>query len=318
MPVRLAALATRVPQHKFSQAEARSATAALFAGHLQEVDRLLPLFDNAGIGHRYSARPLAWSIEGPGFAERNAASVEAAEELLAETARVALARAGLAPDSIDAVVCVSSTGIATPSLDARVAERLGLRADVERTPIFGLGCAGGTLGLARAAALARGNPGSRVLFLVVELCTLTFRLADRSKANLVACALFGDGAGAAVLGTGPGRAGAGRLGRAPLGGYARRHGLERRGRRPGRAVLDQDPRDRPAEDARRGAGLPRPPGARDRGDRSLRLPPGGAKVVEALEEAFSCRTARSPTPAPCCGTTATCRPRPCSSCSPGR
>ena len=287
MPVRLAALATRVPQHKFSQAEARSATAALFAGHLQEVNRLLPLFDNAGIGHRYSARPLAWSIEGPGFAERNAASVEAAEELLAETARVALARAGLAPDSIDAVVCVSSTGIATPSLDARVAERLGLRADVERTPIFGLGCAGGTLGLARAASLARGNPGSRVLFLVVELCTLTFRLADRSKANLVACALFGDGAGAAVLGTGLD---------GPVLGASGEHRWEGTLDVMGWSVEDDGlgvlfsikipeiarQKMRAAAQAfldRQGLGI-------EAIDRFV-CHPGGAKVVEALEEAFS-------------------------------
>lgn len=99
------------------------------------------------------------------------------------------------------MVAVSSTGIATPSLEAHLAERLPLRADVARTPLFGLGCAGGVLGLARAAALARAEPGSRVLLLVVELCTLALRQSDPSLANLVACALFGDGAAAAILST---------------------------------------------------------------------------------------------------------------------
>src|SRR5207245_2241025 len=97
---------------------------------------------------------------------------------------------------------VSTTGIATPSLDARLIDRLGLRADVQRLPIFGLGCAGGVIGLARAAALARAEPGSRVLFLVVELCTLCFRSNDFSKSNIVATALFGDGAAGAILGGG--------------------------------------------------------------------------------------------------------------------
>ena len=175
--------------------------AALFADAMPDIDRLLPLYDNAGIERRCSAQPLAWHAEGHGFAVRNASFIETAEELLADAARTAIARAGIEPDGVDAVVCVCSTGIATPSLDARVAERLGLRHDVVRTPIFGLGCGGGVMGLARAAALARANPGSRVLLLVVELCTLALRLSDRSKANLVACALFGDGAAAAILST---------------------------------------------------------------------------------------------------------------------
>lgn len=201
MPVRLAALATRVPEHRFSQAEARARAAALFAPVLPDLDRLLPLFDNAGIEWRYSAQPIEWHTAGHGFAARNTSFLNAAEDLLVDASRAALARAGLEPRSIDGVLCVCSTGIATPSLEARVGERLGLRHDVERTPLFGLGCAGGALGLSRAAALARANPGSRVLLLVVELCTMTLRLSDRTKANLVACALFGDGAAAAILGT---------------------------------------------------------------------------------------------------------------------
>ncbi|HEX7969954.1 MAG TPA: 3-oxoacyl-[acyl-carrier-protein] synthase III C-terminal domain-containing protein, partial [Stellaceae bacterium] len=104
-----------------------------------------------------------------------------------------------APPDIDAVVVVSTTGVATPSLDARLMDRLGLRRDVRRLPIFGLGCAGGVLGLARAADLARARPASRVLLLVVELCALCFRKNDTAKSNIVATALFGDGAAACIV-----------------------------------------------------------------------------------------------------------------------
>lgn len=200
-PARLAGLATVVPAHDLPQQAARAAAAEAFEGSFADLARLLPIFDNSGIERRQSCRPLEWHRRGPGFAERNAAFLESAEELLAEATLRAAAAADLPLAAIDQVVAVCSTGIATPSLDARIAERLGLRADVVRTPIFGLGCGGGVMGLARAAALARAEPGSRVLLLVVELCTLAFRLSDKSKANLVASALFGDGAAAAILST---------------------------------------------------------------------------------------------------------------------
>lgn len=198
---RLLGLATALPPHRFSQEEARRAAAETLARDHPELERLLPLFGNAGVTQRWSARPLDWHAAAPSFAVRNAAFLEAADDLLSTAARRALARAGLDAADVDHVVTVCSTGIATPSLEARLAERLRLRADAVRTPIFGLGCGGGVMGLGRAAALARAEPGCHVLLLVVELCTLALRLGDRSPANLVACALFGDGAGAVVIGT---------------------------------------------------------------------------------------------------------------------
>ena len=102
-------------------------------------------------------------------------------------------------EAYDSIVTVCSSGMASPSLDARIMQRLPFRTDVERLPLFGLGCAGGVLGLSRAAALAIAAPLSRVLFLDIELSTLTFRAHDRSKSNLVATALFGDGAAAAII-----------------------------------------------------------------------------------------------------------------------
>ncbi|MGO8916366.1 MAG: type III polyketide synthase [Stellaceae bacterium] len=197
---RLAALATAVPPYTLGQADVALRARHLFAETAAaDLDRLMPVFDHAGIERRYSCVPLDWYERPHGWTERNALYLEHATALLERAARDALTRAGTAPAAIDAVVAVSTTGIATPGLDARLIDRLGLRRDVRRLPIFGLGCAGGVIGLARAADLARAAPGTRVLLLVVELCALSFRKNDVSKSNVVATALFGDGAAAAIL-----------------------------------------------------------------------------------------------------------------------
>ena len=181
--------------------------ARFFDGAFTDLDRLLNVYGNAAIGSRYFCVPKSWYEQDHGMAERNQLYLDNAVALLEETTVESLDAANLAPQDIDMIVTVSTTGIATPSLDARLMEILPFRRDVQRLPIFGLGCAGGVLGLARAAALARAQPGDRVLFLVVELCSLTFRRADRSKSNLIGTALFGDGAAAAVLTSeGPGPA----------------------------------------------------------------------------------------------------------------
>jgi alkylresorcinol/alkylpyrone synthase len=143
--------------------------------------------------------PIDWYYAPQGWTERTRRFLDSADELLERVTRQCLDAARLGPEAIDAIVVVSTTGIATPSLDARLMERLPFRRDVVRLPIFGLGCAGGVLGLARAAALAAAMPGSRVLCLVVELCTLACRKDDFSPSNIVATALFGDGAAGAIL-----------------------------------------------------------------------------------------------------------------------
>lgn len=197
---RLLSLATSVPRHVLGQAEVAERARQLFSRMAgAEFERLMPVFDHAGIERRYSAAPLDWYERPHGWAERNALYIETAVALLERAAHSSLAEAGLAPDAIDAIVTVSTTGIATPSLDALLMERMAFRRDVQRLPIFGLGCAGGVLGLARAADIARAAPRRRILYLVVELCALSFRRNDVSKSNIVATALFGDGAAAAVL-----------------------------------------------------------------------------------------------------------------------
>jgi alkylresorcinol/alkylpyrone synthase len=197
---RLVSLATAVPPFDLSQDEVAARAATVFAPTEGGFHRLAPIYVNALIDHRHTCVPMEWFEEGGhGFPERNALFLEHATELLAEAASKALAEAGLEAGDIDTIVTVCTTGIATPGLDARVMERLPFRRDVQRLPVFGLGCAGGVLGLSRAAAMAQAAPTSRVLLLVVELCTLAFRRDDRSKSNLVATALFGDGAAAAVI-----------------------------------------------------------------------------------------------------------------------
>jgi alkylresorcinol/alkylpyrone synthase len=195
---RLLALATAVPPHRLRQSEARTLASHLFGGG-PKIEQLLPVFDNAGIDIRHSCMPVEWYFEPHGWADRNALYIEHAGALLERVTRDCLTEADLDPADIDTIVVVSTTGIATPSLDAFLIERLGLRHDVERLPIFGLGCAGAVLGLARAAALARAAPQSRILFLVVELCALWFQKDDGSKSNIVATALFGDGAAGAIV-----------------------------------------------------------------------------------------------------------------------
>jgi alkylresorcinol/alkylpyrone synthase len=195
---RLLALATAVPPYVLRQSDVRAEAGRFFGGE-RDTARLLPVFSSSGIDTRYSCVPIDWYREPHGWTERNAIYLESAVALLEQVSRDCLEEAGLEPADIDAIVVVSTTGIATPSLDALLIERMGLRPDVQRLPVFGLGCAGGVLGLARAAALARAAPDSRVLFLVVELCALCFRKDDCSKSNVVATALFGDGAAGAIV-----------------------------------------------------------------------------------------------------------------------
>jgi alkylresorcinol/alkylpyrone synthase len=165
---------------------------------------LATIFANTGIAKRHSVKPFYWYLDHKGWPERTAAFLEGAEALFVDAATQALAAAQLDASDVDTVVTVCSTGIATPSLEARVAQRMGFRSDVTRVPVFGLGCAGGVSGLSIASRLAQARPGTNVLLVTIELCSLALRLDELTKANIVAIALFGDGAAAAVLRAGDG------------------------------------------------------------------------------------------------------------------
>lgn len=197
--VALTSLTTAVPKYVLHQEDVITRVRSLFGGRQINIDRLLPAFDNAGILTRRSCVPIEWYLEPSDWKTRNQLFIDNALDLFEEATARCLEQAGLRADAVDAIVAVSTTGIAVPSLDARLMDRMPFRRDVVRLPIFGLGCAGGVMGLSRAAALAKSRPGMRVLCLVAELCALTFRANDRSKSNVIATALFGDGVAAVLL-----------------------------------------------------------------------------------------------------------------------
>jgi alkylresorcinol/alkylpyrone synthase len=173
----------------------------LFAHRMPEYERIAGVFSSTGIERRYSVCPIEWFLRPQGWPERTAAYVEGACGLYERVVNDALAKARIRPSEVDVVVTISSTGIVTPSLEARVLPSMGFRADTQRVPVFGLGCAGGVSGLALGARLACAQPGAVVLVAAVELCTLAFRLDRATKVDLIAASLFGDGAAAAVVTT---------------------------------------------------------------------------------------------------------------------
>ena len=195
-------VATAVPPHAISQRDAASAAHRGFAARYPDFERLVKVFDTSMIRTRHLVRPLEWYFAPLGWEDRNAAYLDGATRLFVDAAKAALDRAGVLAAEIDCVVTVSSTGIATPSLEARAAIEMGFRPDIERVPVFGLGCAGGVAGLAIGAKMARATPGSKVLVVAVELCSVAFRMDKLTKENIVATALFADGAAACVLGAG--------------------------------------------------------------------------------------------------------------------
>ncbi|MEV4558552.1 3-oxoacyl-[acyl-carrier-protein] synthase III C-terminal domain-containing protein [Kitasatospora sp. NPDC049285] len=193
---RIAAVSGVLPPYRYGQRELADAVAALRPD--PGADRaLLDRFSaGAGVEFRYLAHPLESYREFDGFGRANDAYLSAGVELAESAARIALASAGIAPEQVDVVVSTTVTGVAAPSLEARLAGRLGLREDVSRVPLFGLGCAGGAAGLGRVHDLLAGRPAGVALLLATELCSLTLQRGDGSTANLLATALFGDGAGA--------------------------------------------------------------------------------------------------------------------------
>jgi alkylresorcinol/alkylpyrone synthase len=206
--MRIAGVASALPKHRYGQHAITDALKGLWRDRLDNPDLLDRLHCRTGVDSRHLAFPLQRYAEFSSWGETNAAWLEVAEELGAAAIDGALRNAGMVRRDLDALFVVSITGIASPSLDARLINRLGLRPDIRRTPIFGVGCAGGAIGLSRAADYVRGYPGHCAAILAVEACSLTLQRDDLSKANLISTGLFGDGA-AAVIVAGAQRAAAG-------------------------------------------------------------------------------------------------------------
>lgn len=194
-PVDILSIATANPGYKLRQEDALAGARAIYP----QFARLESLFSNTGIHYRYNCQPVEWYQQPHSWEERTAVFQLHALDLLEKVALGATAKAGLALKDIDALVTNTITGLAIPSLDALLMNRLDFSPNVERLPIFGIGCGGGVAGMARAARMAQGSPGTNVLFMTVDLCSLCARPNDPSMAMFVSAALFGDGAAGVVL-----------------------------------------------------------------------------------------------------------------------
>jgi alkylresorcinol/alkylpyrone synthase len=198
MPL-IRSVATALPPHALPQERIRDLAREHFAPAFPEIDRYMSVFRHAQIDTRYFAAPLEWFMTVHSFKQCNDLFIEAATALGEASARACLSQAGLDPGDVDHLIWVSTTGMAAPSPDAMLINRLGLGRHTRRTPIWGLGCAGGVAGLARACEYVRAFPAQRALLLSVELCSVTFQWNDRSKRNLIAASLFADGAAAILI-----------------------------------------------------------------------------------------------------------------------
>ena len=200
---KILSVATGLPPHRIGQEAVKEFARGMFSEAYPDLDRLTPIFDNVHVENRYFCVPLEWFKEDHTFPEKNDLYLEHALDLSEKAARRAMDRVGTNPEDIGAIFFVSTTGLATPSLDSKLLFRLGLSEHTRRVPIWGLGCAAGAAGLARAAEYARLYPDQKVILIGVELPGLTFQRGDRSKSNLVSTSLFADGAAAVLIGHGP-------------------------------------------------------------------------------------------------------------------
>ncbi|WP_138934435.1 type III polyketide synthase [Roseovarius arcticus] len=199
MSVYLHAISTALPPYILSQDAVQAKAHELLGPKYPQFQRLLTTFASAGIDQRHSVVPIEWFEGDHGWRSRNDAYLAGATALFIDAAGKALAQAAWNADEVDCIVTVSSTGIATPTLEALAMKDMGFRSDARRVPVFGLGCAGGVSGLSLAQALSAARPEDKVLLVVVETCTLWFRADRLQKADIIATVLFGDGAAAACL-----------------------------------------------------------------------------------------------------------------------
>jgi alkylresorcinol/alkylpyrone synthase len=196
---RIAAVGSALGAHAYPQAQITEAFGAIVVPDPERRGVLERFHAATGVRTRHLALPLSAYADLDGFTAANDAFLRVGVELGERAVRDALALAGLTSEDVDVIMSVTVTGVAAPSLDARLVPRLGLRTDVKRVPVFGLGCVAGASGIARLHDYLSGHPDDVAVLLSVELCSLTVQKDDASTPNLVASGLFGDGAAAVVL-----------------------------------------------------------------------------------------------------------------------
>src|SRR5204863_4359923 len=196
---RILAVSRALPPHFVDQDTLLAAFRELWGQKHFNLERLEHLHRAVRVGGRHLALPIEQYRAMESFSARNAAWIEAAVSTAEDAVRSALLAADAVPTDVDHLYFVTVTGIATPSIDALLVERLGFRPDVKRVPIFGLGCVAGAAGLARVADVLRSQRDEVAVLLAVELCSLTLQRDDLSIQNIVASGLFGDGAAAVVV-----------------------------------------------------------------------------------------------------------------------
>lgn len=187
------------PSHRYHQSVITGALRAHWGAKLARPEFLTRLHSRTGVDYRNLAFPIGDYARFERWGQANAAWLEVAEQLGEAALDAALERAGLTRRDLDALLVVSVTGVASPSLDARLINRMTLRPDIQRTPIFGLGCVGGAIGLTRAADYVRAYPAQAAAIVAVEVCSLTLQHDDMSTPNLISSGLFADGAAAVIV-----------------------------------------------------------------------------------------------------------------------
>jgi alkylresorcinol/alkylpyrone synthase len=203
MPSIISISSIKLP-NKVSQSNAMEFAHELFSNSFKDISRLMKIFENGQVDSRYFAMPLEWFRDQHGFKEKNELYIRIATEFGAQAIQECLSnpqflKTPYHQEQINAIIFVSSTGISTPTIDARIMNQIPFSKHIKRIPLWGLGCAGGASGLSRAFDYCKAFPKESVLVLCVELCSLTFQKDDLTKSNLVGTSLFADGIACALV-----------------------------------------------------------------------------------------------------------------------
>ena len=195
----LAAVAKIDFPYRIDQQEVKQYAKKLFEPSFPQVEKMLCAFDNTEIKTRNFCKPLEYYSTVHGFQEQNAEYIRLALEYAIKAIEACIASAKIRKEEITDIIFISTTGLSTPSLDALIINKMRLNENINRIPVFGLGCAGGVSGFSKANILAKANPDAMVLLVAVELCSLTFLRNDFSKSNFIGSSLFADGVAACII-----------------------------------------------------------------------------------------------------------------------